>query len=179
MRRMEHKSRQSRNTILLSGWLFADLLLGLAVIFLVADHSIFKEPPKITPTAQITPTPTVTPTPIPHLETAYVPIELTADTDGIDNNSADAINNLKDQIRGRNELKGRSVGLAIVYTGSPTTSDDDISRAQRISQKVMDNVLKSLASEGPVFQRAAYYDPLFYLHKDKNLVLFHFYLFAQ
>ncbi len=52
-----------RDTVLLSGWLFADLLLALAIIFLANTGGI-----QLKPIPTPTPTVTPTPTPIPRLE---------------------------------------------------------------------------------------------------------------
>lgn len=59
------------NTISLAGWLFADLLLGLSMIFLLSSPPPPALPATLTPTltptftATITPTPTLTPSPLP------------------------------------------------------------------------------------------------------------------
>lgn len=56
------------DTSRLSGWLYADLLLALMVIFLVTSATgVVRTQPKAppTPTPTITPTPTLTPTPSP------------------------------------------------------------------------------------------------------------------
>lgn len=50
----------SRDTIALAGWLFADLLLGLGLLFFVAESK--GTPPPPTPTTTATPTLTLTPT---------------------------------------------------------------------------------------------------------------------
>ena len=49
--------RTKRDMTILGGWLFADLLLALMVIFLAAQPPFPKTPPKTpTPTALVTPT---------------------------------------------------------------------------------------------------------------------------
>ncbi len=45
-----------RDTVLLSGWLFADLLLALAALFLVANTGGIKLQPVLPPTLEVTPT---------------------------------------------------------------------------------------------------------------------------
>ena len=52
--------RQQRDTFSVVGWLFADLFLGIAMLFLVANTQ-----GDITPTPTPTPTATLTPTPTP------------------------------------------------------------------------------------------------------------------
>jgi hypothetical protein len=53
----------SQNTINLAGWLFADLLLGLSMIFLLSSPPPPPTPPPLTPTLTSTPTATSTSTP--------------------------------------------------------------------------------------------------------------------
>src|SRR5450755_2237861 len=74
---MRHRSNSKRNvsdTILLGGWLFADLLLGLMIIFLVSAQGV----PQVTATVP-TPTPPATiaptPTPIPPATLEKVPLD--------------------------------------------------------------------------------------------------------
>ncbi len=66
MRQRNSRSRV-RDTTLLSGWLFADLLLGLAIIFMVsAPRGLFAPvPPTLTPTPVPTYTSFPTQTPLP------------------------------------------------------------------------------------------------------------------
>ncbi|HZQ06613.1 MAG TPA: hypothetical protein VFD70_08540 [Anaerolineae bacterium] len=54
-------SNPARDTIALAGWLFADLLLGLGLLFFVAESK--GTPPAPTPTITLTPTRTYTPSP--------------------------------------------------------------------------------------------------------------------
>ncbi len=180
--RFKPRRPQQRDTVLLAGWLFADLFLALAVIFLSANTGgVSLQPPTPTPT-QVTPTvvPTVPPTPtpasLPRLELEKHRISLTGvNTDGLLNNDQNAINGLKQQMRSQSFLGGRTVGLAIVYAGAP---DDTLTaRAQDVSNKVMD-VLRSLGSEGFAFTRTSYYDPLYLLKASEDTVWVDVYLFA-
>lgn len=65
LRSRANSSTRLRDTTLLSGWLFADLLLGLTMIFLVAAPPNKITPPRPTPTPTATVTPTWTPVPPP------------------------------------------------------------------------------------------------------------------
>ncbi len=61
-------SRPRQNTVALAGWLFADLLLGIAMFFLVANSIGARQPPAtptLVPTATAMPRPTSTPFPTP------------------------------------------------------------------------------------------------------------------
>src|SRR5947208_2448124 len=108
------------DTVMLSGWLFADLLLALTIIFLSANTGGVKPKPTPTPipTSIPTPTPTPTPTPAPSLDFTYQTITLdNIDYTGLLSDSQQVKDDLKQRIRGYSFLQGRSVGLAIAYGG--------------------------------------------------------------
>lgn len=81
-----------QNTVSLAGWLFADLLLGMAMFFLVANSSGTRQPlatPTITPTATVTPRPplptsppmpTPYPTPTPFVALSQEPYKISVAT---------------------------------------------------------------------------------------------------
>lgn len=167
------------DTVLLSGWLFADLLLGLFVVFLAANTVGVKPQPIPTPVVHITPTPiptTVTPTPLPRLELSFHRVTLTIDSNGLLNNSQAAINNLKSQILSQSFLQGRRVGLVITYGGA--TSDSQITTAQNIARKVM-SVLADLGKQGRIFVGTSFYDPLYFFGNSPDTTVIDIYLFAQ
>lgn len=69
---------RAANTFALSGWLFADLLLALAVIFLVGNSASAPHPtptstPTVTPTLLLSGAPTLTPTSTYPLEELVTP----------------------------------------------------------------------------------------------------------
>ncbi len=173
MRQRDRRFRM-RDTVLLSGWLFADLLLALAVIFLSANTVGVK--PQVIPTSIPTPTARPSPTPLPRLELSRYRITLTIDSNGLLNDSPSAINDLKQKIRGQAVLRGRTAGLVIVYGGAPDVTQ--VTRAQTVVTKVI-SVLVSLGNEGFVFTRTSYYDPLYILNGDANTTVIDIYLFAR
>ncbi len=173
MRQRDRRFRM-RDTVLLSGWLFADLLLALAVIFLSANTVGVK--PRVIPTSIPTPTARPSPTPLPRLELSRYRITLTIDSNGLLNDSPSAINDLKQKIRGQAVLRGRTAGLVIVYGGAPDVAQ--VTRAQTVVTKVI-SVLVSLGNEGFVFTRTSYYDPLYILNGDANTTVIDIYLFAR
>jgi hypothetical protein len=173
MRQRDRRFRM-RDTVLLSGWLFADLLLALAVIFLSANTVGVK--PRVIPTSIPTPTARPSPTPLPRLELSRYRIILTIDSNGLLNDSPSAINDLKQKIRGQAVLRGRTAGLVIVYGGAPDVAQ--VTRAQTVVTKVI-NVLVSLGNQGFVFTRTSYYDPLYILNGDANTTVIDIYLFAR
>jgi hypothetical protein len=182
MQRRPNRRLHMTDTVLLSGWLFADLLLALAVIFLTSTNVIAVRPiptptptvtPSPTPIPSPTPTPTVVPTaaPQPRLELNKHRLQLTVDSNGLLNDSPSAIANLQQQVRQQAFLRGRTVGLVIAYGGA--LADDQIASAQQIATKVM-NALKPLSG----FTRSAYYDPLYVFGNDPSIVIIDIYLFA-
>lgn len=265
MRQPDRKPRV-RDTVFMSGWLFADLLLALAVLFLAANTIGIKIPPPPPPKLAITPTrldPTspsckggvsqpqctvtltetadsrgnlnwtaqsdistgVVFTPsngilspgksiniqishltcennsltfsgsrgaipvrllwqcIPKQERLDFNIQTLTITDvnynGLLNNSSQAISDLKHEIERWPILKGRSVGLAIVYGGALTPND--ATQAQQIGEKVV-NILQSLDQDGfQAFKRASYYGNghLYNIHTQPSTVQIDVYLFIQ
>jgi hypothetical protein len=175
---MSRRDRSSHNNTITVGWLFADLLLALAMIFLIANTT--NSAPKIVAKATPTPIPTATlsptPTPIPRLETSYQPFVILIDSEGLLNGDQNAINQVKQQIRAQHFLQGRNAGLVIVYGGAPTT--DDIETAKKVASRVYD-VMRSLGKEHFAFSRASYYDPLFNLGASTDEITIHVFLFQN
>lgn len=176
----QRNPRTMRDMTILGGWLFADLLLALVVIFMASQPAIPKALPTPTPTATatFTPTPTVMPTPTqePRLDFTYREFQVTVDFTGLLSDSPQAINDLERKVMSVPFLHNRSVGLAVVYGGAPT--DNDIGQAQSIARKVY-GVLGMLGHQSSVFQRASYYEPIFHLGNDPSIVIIDVYLFKQ
>lgn len=251
-----------RDTVFMSGWLFADLLLALAVLFLAANTIGIKIPPPPPPKLIVTPTyltPTspncvggitqprctvtltetadsagemswraasdisngltfspangsLSPGKSVTLKISHIPCENNSltfsgsrgtlpvkvlwqctprqqrldfnyqqiiltniDYEGLLNGSSQAINTLKEGIERQAVLKGKSVGLAIVYGGAP--QDNDIPTAVQIGRKVI-SVLKDLVNSGfHSFQRSSYYGPLHALSTPLSTIEIDVYLF--
>ena len=175
---MVNRGPRMRDTALLSGWLFADLLLALAVIFMAANTIGIK--PKPIPTVTPTPKPHVTPTPTPEprLDFNFHRFSMNnVDYNGILNNNSAAVMAVEQFINGKSVLHNRNAGLVIVYDGAP--SDADITDAQNIVHALINNVFKVMGRQGPLFQRTSYYDPLFILGPSHGYVVFDIYLFQQ
>jgi hypothetical protein len=82
----------------------------------------------------------------------------------------------KHQMRRQAFLRGRSVGFVIVYGGALDVGQ--IATALTLAQKIY-GILKTLGREWSVFSRASYYDPLYLLGGDLNIVTLDIYLFAK
>lgn len=163
---MNRSRPRTRDIMALGGWLFADLLLALAMLFFTTSVNIKPVPTKPTPT----------PKPPPRLELNKNRIQLFIDAGGVLQDAPEAVNDFKRQIRGQAVLQRRSVGLVIVYGGASNVNQIDT--AITLAQKIYD-ILRSLGREWSVFSRASYYDPLYELGGDLNTVTLDIFLFAK
>lgn len=161
-----------------AGWLFADLLLALAMLFLAANTFAIRPPPKtlLTPTPTATAAATPKPTVLPRLELNFHEFTINVDPNGLLNGSQSAIASVEKEVKAQTILRGRSVGLVIAYGGAP--SDNQISQAQAVAGKVY-GVLKILGKQGFAFTRSSYYNTLYDLGGNTNIATIDIYLFAQ
>jgi hypothetical protein len=156
-----------------AGWLFADLLLALAMLFLVANtiplpalsiaHAQAKSKAK--------------PMTIPHLEQTYHRFSITVDPIRVmNNNDVGERNAIVRQVLAQKFLHNRSAGLVIVYDGAPTIND--IANATAIATTIY-NILSVLGKQNATFARTSKYDPLYLLGGDPTIVKLDIFLFAQ
>src|SRR5207248_1878195 len=136
-----------------AGWLFADMLLVLTMLFLAS--TTFVLPKRLsTPTPTIvTPDPTLTttmptPPPIPHLEQIYHRFKIQVDSNLLLQNDSGATHAVILQVTAQTFLRGRNAGLMIVYGGAP--NDAQIGRAEDIAKKVYD-ILQNLGKHDATF----------------------------
>lgn len=154
-----------------AGWLFADLLLALAILFLAANTfsgSGTGLQAKSTPTISRTPIPTSTPgvtvTPVDTsrvLERDYCEMDFSNIVPDQQRFIADpqyALNQLKPKIEQEGFLQKRRVGLTIAFGGAlDGTEDNGVSVANQVY-----SVLGSLGKDThSAFHNASYFDPLF------------------
>lgn len=166
---MQNNRRERRSMFSLAGWLFADLLLALTTIFIVASAVGVYVPPQ--PKSKPTPTPRV----LPRLELKFHRFTINVDPGGLLNGDQNAVDSVKQQVRAQSFLKGRSAGLVIVYGGAP--SDSDISTALNIASKIYDIIL-ALGKQGFAFSRASRYDPLYVFGNGLSIVTVDVFLFS-
>ncbi len=147
------------------GWLFADLLLVISIIFLAANTFSFPKPPTTPKLLTTTATPTIDPTPSLNkrvLESNYCRLKFNnPDRITFSSNFSYAFGILEPQISRVHFLVGRQVGIAIAYGG---VNDEDLGYDRGIAVNVASmtyRVLQDLAQHGSVFKTASYYDPLF------------------
>ncbi|MEO7020593.1 MAG: hypothetical protein ABI234_10630 [Ktedonobacteraceae bacterium] len=160
-----------------AGWLFADLLLVLAMLFLAANTMGIHPPPIA---LKSTPTPTMAPTPKPKervLEHNYC--EITLDDTNPNTFKSDlnfAISTLKPQITSKAPyLNGRQVGLAIASGGTDSSNTAlGIALAAQTYQ-----VLQTLGSKENIFKVTSYYGPLFSLGTSSRSITIDMYLIVR
>lgn len=147
----------------LAGWLFTDLLLALAVIFLVVSAS--GTPPKPIPTP-----------PLPCLALHPNTLSFTVDYQGLLNDNASAIQSVQQQMRAFAPIQGRRAGLVIIYDGTGP-QPYQIGTANQVGMKII-GALTQLGKSRFVFYGTVYHDPLLLLGSDLGNVQMEIYLFA-
>jgi len=160
------------------GWLFADMLLALAMLFLLANTSVMSKPSP--PSELHTPSPSLSSTPALHaLEHNYCEIRLlTSDPSKLSSNISFAISELEPLIKKQDVLRGRQVGLAIVGAGAPTYQQSDEEAAGRVASQVI-KVLQDLGRKQFAFIDASYYDPISFDQASSDIIIIEVYLIAQ
>ena len=162
-----------------AGWLFADMLLVLTMLFLASTSFVQPKPPSTPTPAIVTPDPTittVTPTPAPHLEQKYHRFKIQVDSNGLLQNNSNATNAVMQQVTAQPFLQGRQAGLIIAYGGA--SDDSQIGRAEDIANKIYD-ILQNLGKHNTTFANVVRYDPLYLLGGDPNVVTIDILLFAR
>ncbi len=173
----QFKNRNARDMSILGGWLFADLVVALMIIFL-ASQAAFPKSVLEKPTPIPSPTLVPTPTPVPRLDFTPHSFQLNdVDYQGILNNSPSAVQHVEQYLNSRTALRNRVAGLVIVYDGA--LNDSDITTSQAVVNAIINNVLKVMGKSQTLFMYASYYSPLFRLDVDHNIVIFDIYLFQQ
>jgi hypothetical protein len=169
--------------ILSAGWLFADLLLAVAMLFLAANTVSIPKPPA-TPVAKhpthVPSKPTQTPTPNPRvLEHNYCRIPLNiSDLTGFQNSLSSAENQLEPQLNAIDQhgfLRGRKVGIAIAYGGA---NDGNEGRGVNVANQTY-GVLRDLATRNTPFAGTSFYDNLFTRLFSPNTVIIDVYLVVR
>jgi hypothetical protein len=139
-----------------TGWLFADLMVALAVVFLVATTVGFPTPPKPKPASAHQPAPKKSPDakqPEPALDLTPVTVTINnLDYNGLLNNSPAALNSVRNAILGDARVRSRRAGLVLLF-GGDNPQDDTL--ALNIDGKVQ-QILKSLGAQNVLFQVAVY-----------------------
>ena len=153
MRRREHDERPSPAFFGAAGWLFADLLLALAMIFLVANSRADIKP---LPTPVVSPTVTPSPTPLPKppvLDLHYITVTIQVDYGALNSGDTATVAKVEHQIRTDSRLRGRRAGLVLTFGGSQNGSNATALQAAKDMDK---QVLQDLGGQNYVFNGTVY-----------------------
>jgi hypothetical protein len=134
-----------------TGWLFADLMLAIAMAFLVANTVGTVRPPP-PPHHHPQPKPKVTKRPVPALDLKYVNIKLKIDPNGLLAGSPAAVNAVRRTIRGEKSLASRRAGLVLLFGGD---NPQDSALAESLDRAVH-KILAELGKDNFVFKVAVY-----------------------
>ena len=154
-----------------AGWLFADLLLVLAMLFLAANTMGIHPPPLV----HVTPTPTPQKV-LAQLEQKHHPFTIHVDTAALLAGDRNAANSVTRQIADQSFLQGRSAGLIIVFGRAHANCEQE--RAYDIAQKVYTLVHK-LGQSDATFSKVVDYDTLCNIRNDVNAIDIDIFLFVQ
>lgn len=171
---------QRNDPILLSGWLFADLLLALAVIFLAMSPGAppRKETPTPTPAkSALAPTatpalPTAVPTPSCQRSVALTKIERSTPNTMV--NGQPSIPAEDQLIRTFSDLSASTVGLVNVYVRVPSPG-----QGQPLAREVSERLRRSMPG---LFPPDAIYEPFNHVDANRSAmggVLFQLYLLSD
>ncbi|HVU69437.1 MAG TPA: hypothetical protein VHD63_20050 [Ktedonobacteraceae bacterium] len=155
-----------------TGWLFADLLLVLAMLFLAANTMGIHPPP---PPVSVTPTPTPQKV-LAQLEQKHHPFTIHVNTAALLAGDRNAANSVTRQIAGQAFLQGRSAGLIIVFGRARANCEQE--RAYDIAQKVY-ALVHQLGQSDATFSKIADYDALCNIRNDVNAIDVDIFLFVQ
>ncbi|MEU4768014.1 hypothetical protein AB0H12_32665 [Actinosynnema sp. NPDC023794] len=145
------------------GWLFADLMLALALAFIVAVTAAPPQPPgaQAEPTTTTTTPPTTTTTTPsrptgPALELEPVKLEMPIDAAALLGGDAGTAQALRDRVRADPRLAGRRAGLVMTFGGTGGSSQGaNVTRGLAIADRV-NGVLGELGAQGFVFDSTVY-----------------------
>lgn len=175
MKRRERDERPSPAFFGAAGWLFADLLLALAMIFLVANSRADIKP---LPTPVVSPTITPSPTPLPKppvLDLHYITVIVHVDYGALSSGDPGTIAKVEQQIRSVAKLQGRRAGLVLTFGGSQGTSEGTgLQAAKDLDAKVLQN----LGSQNFVFNGTVYRE-FFATDKPVGTIELDVYVFKQ
>lgn len=171
-----------------AGWLFADLMLALAVAFLVAD-TVSPPPPSSPPKAvqsrsavhhRPTPKPAPSASPSgPALDLSYITTFLTVDPASLQAGSTQAEASIRTQVARISGLTGRRVGLVLLFAGDPDLNNQtDRNAAISLDQK-MARVLAGLSINGGLAFQVAVYRDFINFGFEPDTVELNIYLFKQ
>jgi hypothetical protein len=132
------RPRQPPSLVLLAGWLFADVLVALMVVFLAAIPGAPPKPVSV-PRPTAAPTPTATPSPPPTISQQKVVIDLTTSTPALQSDAGErdrVRHTIGEQLQNQG-MAGRRAGIVLTFGTDRTTSSGNT-----LAQTVNDLVLR-------------------------------------
>ena len=139
-----------------TGWLFADLMVALAVVFLVATTVGFPAPPKSAAAHHPAPKKPAAKHPQAALDLNPVTITVTnLDYNGLLSNSPAAINSVRIAILGNASVRSRRAGLVLLFDGANAQDPSGQRLALTVDGEVQ-RILRNLAAQNILFQVAVY-----------------------
>lgn len=172
----QRRGRSNGHTLFgMTGWLFADLFVALAMAFLVANTVGQLLPPIVKHTPPPTPTVIPTPTQLPALDLKPISLTIQMDYQGILSGNAGAIAAAEQQLRAATQLHGHRAGLVLTFGGSNGVGT---TAALQIAQQFNARVLANLGSQGYVFIETVYRS-FFSLGTDPGQVQIDVYVFKD
>jgi hypothetical protein len=148
-----------------TGWLFADLMVAIAMAFLVASTVGFPPVPhKAVKHQPHPPSHHVVKPPQPALDFGYVTIMLTIDPAALVNHDPSIAASVRSQIRENPKLKAKCaeepgpgcVGLVLLFGGDPQITLASAYSYAETLDTAMGNVLQGLGQHNFYFRRAIY-----------------------
>jgi hypothetical protein len=137
----------ARSTVLLAGWLFADLAVGLVITLLATATDTPQAPsePTAPPVALPTspPGPTPTPATLAGLEQEPLVFEVPSDASDLLGGDPDEVDEVGEAIRdvlGPYEQRGRTAGFVLTWGGSPGNSGEGVALARQANEILRDAV---------------------------------------
>ncbi len=174
MRRRRRDGSHGTALFWTTGWLFADLLLALAMGFLVAN-TVGQNPPPLPTATPAPPTPTPTPHQITVLERDPVKLSITllGGYQQLLNGNPQTISDAQNQLQNNPGLQGHRAGLVLTFGGGGPGGSADL--GNQIASQFIQVVLKQMHV---VFDsNTVYHDPFHDLYGDPNVVELEIYLF--
>lgn len=179
---MRARSGRVQPTVLLAGWLFADLAVGLVIILLATatDAPMASPAPSPSPTPSIEPTPSPTAEPLVNqlaVEQEPVTLRVQSEASALLRGDRDEISRVAGEIEGQlEELEeaGRKAAFVLTFGGSPDTGEG-VALAQAANEILIDAAPQ--LSEGAAmrdFWRSVRADEI-----GRGTLLFEIYLFVS
>lgn len=167
------------------GWLFADLLLALAMLFLVANTvPLPKKAIALTPAPTLIPTPT--PTPTPKVAQSLDPNPLNFSLANLDYNGLlqnpptdSALKAVECQVQSQTKSLVRRAGFVIAFGGAIASDGTTNPNEGNLVAGRVEDVLRMLGKDGYIFVGTVYQDPYHDLGSNLGVVELQIYLYTQ